>query len=123
MVPIVAQLELQSSAFDEFKLPIMITKGYVDGIEVKIPWWSWAFSGINVNETDEGKGLEVTVQSITAVCQPFHTLESDWDENKERKRAHEAVLKAVKESMAARMQERLTQWGVHMPTDSDIKVG
>ena len=65
MVPIVAQLELQSSAFDEFKLPIMITKGYVDGIEVKIPWWSWAFSGINVNETDEGKGLEVTVQSIT----------------------------------------------------------
>ena len=101
----------------------MITKGYVDGIEVKIPWWSWAFSGINVNETDEGKGLEVTVQSITAVCQPFHTLESDWDENKERKRAHEAVLKAVKEIMAARMQERLTQWGVHMPTDSDIKVG
>ena len=94
------QLELQTNAFDEFKLPIVITQGKVEGVTLFVPPFLTLLGstratlkqGFDMNVKDRSKHFRLSIDRIVGVCQPLRTLESDWDEEAERRSVKEKLL-------------------------------
>jgi len=71
----------------------MVTQGHVEDIQIVIPAWYLILNGMTSTMQEDGSPLVVKVGRITGVCQPFRTLESNWDEKVEREREHQNMLK------------------------------